>query len=52
MQSTKLASELKLVLLQPGAQQYDIIFLITAFEAPTLSVTSEENGGCVNMMNG
>ena len=35
---------------KPESQQYNIIFFIIAFELPTLSVISEENGNLVNMV--
>ena len=36
---------------QPKAHQNNIIFLMAAFDLSTLSVTSEENGRHVNMVN-
>ena len=36
--------------LRPGTKQYDVMLLLIAFELHTLSMTSEENGCCINMV--
>lgn len=49
--NNNLSDSLRLYHLQPGAQRCNIILLIRAFELPTLTITSEENGCCVIVLS-